>query len=170
MRWASIRRRLLWCLAGLFALELLYLVGANLLLSSGAIERATRTRTSVIDFEMAWTSAWSPWPGRVHVRGLTLWLQDPVLEFQLSAASARLDIVLWELARKKFRAPHTQAEGVSYRFVTRLNEGEARAPRVAAFPPIRGFASPPRLANPAPPPFTEAEIDAMWEVELNQVD
>lgn len=170
MTWKGVRRGAKWAVATLIAFELLYLVVANVLLASGAIQHATRVKLPEVDFQMQWKSAFSPWPGRAYVKGLNLFLEDPALQFSLSVGDGRADIALWDLARKRFHATHVTATGVSYRFVARVSPARSNDARVAGFAEIDGFARPPLLPRPTMPQFTDAQIAALWSVKLDRVD
>jgi hypothetical protein len=168
MRWKPSPRVVLRALAALVALELLYLLVANAILFSGVIQReANRDPQSI---ELGWTRAYSPWPGRVYVSGFWLRLQDPSVQFRLTLVQAKIDVVLWELVHKKFRASRVRAQGVSYRMLTKVEEPTGKERRLAAFPPIEGFESPAVRPNPMPPPPTPEELAALWTVQLDDVD
>src|SRR5262249_21216904 len=59
-----------WLLLFALGLTAFYLVGANLLLASGALPRLIGTHSGALALE--WRSAWTLLPGRVHVRDFRL--------------------------------------------------------------------------------------------------
>src|SRR5689334_23084205 len=64
----------IWLKRLLFAVLLLtglYLLGVNLFLSSPLATHAFNRRPQ--KFRIAWSAAWTVWPGLVQVRGLRLW-------------------------------------------------------------------------------------------------
>jgi hypothetical protein len=154
--------------AALLSLELLYILLANVLLASGAIQRAASA--SPDNTEMAWTRAFSPWPGRAYLWGFRLSVQDPLIEFRLAVDHAKLDVVLRDLFRRKFHATSVRAEGVSYRFITKVEGTAGNEGRLAAFPMLEGFSRPALRSNPMPPPATAAEARELWGAQLDDVD
>lgn len=168
MTWKRIARAGRRIGLGLVALELLYLLLANGLIASGLIERAALASPDVV--ALGWERAVSPWPGRVYLTGFRLGIEDPVLQFQLTIDSAEVDVVLGDLLHKKFHASRVVARGVGYRSILKVREVAGNEGRLAAFPPLEGFTRPPVLADPMPQPKTEAEVAALWQVQLDDVD
>jgi len=167
MNWRRIGRLSRWLLL-LVAVEPLYVLVANATLYSGVIERVASKRPE--SFQMGWKRAYSPWPGRVYLSGFHLRLQDSQIQFRLAVDSATVDVDLWALLQRKFRASRVRADGVSYRMLGKVETAEGREPRLAAFPTLEGYPRPALLANPASPAKTAAEVDALWVVELDDVD
>jgi hypothetical protein len=157
-----------YVVAALFAVELLYVLAANAIILSGVIQRAASTNPQATS--LAWGSAWSPWPGRVYVSDLRLQVQDPVQEFGLTVDHAKVDVILWALLHRRFRASHVQAEGVAYRMLLKVKSAVGMEGRLAAFPALEGFARPALVPNPSPPPSSAADVAQLWSVELDQVD
>jgi hypothetical protein len=168
MRWRPLGKRAVQLGAVLLGLELLYVVAVNLLLLSGLIERAASANPD--EAQLSWRRAFTPWPGRVWVEGLQLRVQDPGLQFQLDVARAEVDVVLWTLLKKEFRASRVRAEGVRYRMLGRVEPETAGSARVRAFPPIVGLSRPPLRPVPMPPLPTGAKLDAIWGVRLSDVE
>jgi len=157
-----------YVLAALVAVELFYVLAANAVILSGVIQRAASTNPQATS--LAWDRAWSPWPGRVYVSDLRLQVQDPVQEFGLTVDHAKVDVILWALLHRRFRASHVQAEGVSFRMLLKVKTADDPNGRLAAFPPIEGFARPALSPDPPPPSASAAEVAQLWSVELDQVD
>jgi hypothetical protein len=168
MRWKRIARIGAYLGVALLLTELLYLVAANGLLVSGAIQRAANT--SPQDLEMGWRSAYSLWPCRVHVAGFRLRTQDPNIQFRLAIENAQVDVDLGGLLHRKFHAPHVRAEGVSYRLLTKVESVAGRELRLAAFPPLEGFSRPALRSTAPSKPASAAEVAELWRVELDDVD
>jgi hypothetical protein len=166
-KWRWIARAAGFLAMLLVGMELSYLLVTNALLVSGLIQRAANTDQNT---RLGWRSAYSPWPGRVYVSDFSLILQDPMIQFQLGIDRAKVDVVLWELLEKRFRARHVHAQGVRYRFVGKVESVAGKEERVSAFPPIAGFTRPALRQNPMPPPATEADRDALWSAQLDDVD
>ena len=154
--------------AVLLGSELVYVVVANSVIYSGLIQWAAATSPDRV--ELGWERAYSAWPGRAHVSGFRLAVQDRVMQLRLTIDEASLDVTLWELFRKRFRASHVHAEGVSFRFLPRSERTPGQAARLAAFPTIEGFPRPAWVPDPALPPMTPEQIDMLWNVQLDDVE
>jgi hypothetical protein len=155
-------------LVALVALELLYLVAGNLALSTGLVRRAISWNPDAM--LVTHGRAYTVLPGRVHVSDFSMRMQDQNVQFHLTVAHVRVDIDLLALIRKTFRGDHVRCEGVSFRFVHRVHDAVGMEARLAAYPPIPGFARPALFAVPPPPQSTQAEIDALWTVRLDDVE
>jgi hypothetical protein len=155
-------------LVALVALELLYLVAGNLALSTGLVRRAISWNPDAM--LVTHGRAYTVLPGRVHVSDFSMRMQDQNVQFHLTVAHVRVDIDLLALIRKTFRGDHVRCEGVSFRFVHRVHDTVGMEARLAAYPPIPGFARPALFAVPPPPQSTQAEIDALWTVRLDDVE
>jgi hypothetical protein len=151
--------------AVLFFLQLVYLVAANLLLRSQLIQRAVGASEG---FALEFSSAYSLWPGRVHVRDLSLRIEDYNVQFEVALQAADVDIALSELPFKKFHATKLRAEGTRFRMRHKLVAVGADAERVAAYPPIKGFADPPYFVG-VPSPSTAPEDYDLWSVRIEDV-
>lgn len=150
---------------GLVATALLYVGLGNLILSTGVVRRLTNVAPDelTVDYGPAWTA----WPGRVHVKDLTVRFQDHNVQFYLQLDEAEVDISLWSLTRKKFHATRVRATGASWRMLLKTEDPEADAARLEAYPPIPGFARPAlraAVASPSPAP------DLLWTVQVDDVD
>jgi hypothetical protein len=86
----------------------LYLLGVNLFLNSSAALRAFNRRPE--KFRIGWSSAWSPWPGLVIVRGLTLRGHVHEVTWEVTAKRARGWIELPLLAARTLRVTALDAE------------------------------------------------------------
>jgi hypothetical protein len=127
----------------LAALALLYLVGVNLLLSTGALARLLSARPNRLRVEYARARTYSP--GRVHVEGLVLTGRDARFEWQLRLDSADADIALLSLVRRRLLVESVAATGVSFRGRFRLEAKDATGDRLARIPPIAGLDAVPLL-------------------------
>jgi hypothetical protein len=163
-RWKSLLRILV---LGLVGLELLYLLAANLALSTGLVRHFANEKPEMV--LLSYDRAWTVWPGRVHVSGLALRFQDYNVQFLLEVEQAQTDIALTDLLSRKFHATRTRVEGVSWRMLHKLKE--ASPERFEAFPKIFGFARPAVQDQPEPTErMSQQDIDNQWTVELNDVD
>jgi hypothetical protein len=152
-------------LAVVGGLELFYLLCANLILSTPLLRNFA---ASSDDLSVDYGSAYSLIPGRIEVKGLRVRMHDHNVEFEVAVERGTLDVSLHELARKRFHALRVDADAVGYRMRHRLSRVGLQGPRVAAYPPIAGFADPPLFRGPPSPPIPDAEYD-LWEVNVENI-
>jgi hypothetical protein len=106
----------IWLKRLLFAVLLLtgvYLLGVNLFLNSPLAPRAFNRRPE--RFRIAWSSAWTVWPGLVQVRGLRLRGHVNSVTWTVDAERARGWINLGALAGRTFRVTALHADEVRSR-------------------------------------------------------
>lgn len=156
---------LLRALAVLLCLQLGYLVLGNVVLRSGVIKTQVEQDEG---FQLDYTGAYTLWPGHVHLRDFSLRFEDYNVQFEIALATAELDISLTELAFKKFHVTRLDAQGTRFRFRHKLIVVGDDAERVAAYPPIPGFADPPYYRGVRPPPIADEDYD-LWEVRIERV-
>jgi hypothetical protein len=149
----------------LVALELAYLAVANFVLRTQWIQQAV---SDADGFHLELGSAYSLWPGRVHVEDFRLRVEDYNVQFEVKLGQANLDIALSELLRKRFHVTRLDATGTRFRMRHKLIVVGDDAERVAAYPPIAGFADPPYYVGVRPPPVSDADYD-LWEVRIENV-
>lgn len=121
----------------LLVLPVTYLVVANILLSSGLL--SSHLSSDPEDIVIEWKSAWSPWPGRVVVRGYYMRKQDDVRQWELTVDHADVQIDLLALRSKRFHTKWVDATGVEFRLRPRVTPEEFASGATAPYPPIRGF-------------------------------
>lgn len=160
------RLRWLWIATFVIAaIPFLYIVLANGLLMTGLLKRLVSSDPDAIALD--YDGAWTLWFGRVHLKRLALSGSSQSFEWSVVAKDASLDIRLFDLPKKVFRADRIRGRDFSFRMRLRLTTDEADQPRARALPPIPGFADPP-LFQFGPPP--RPEDDALWTVMLENVD
>jgi hypothetical protein len=120
------------------------------------------------DVELDYASAYSVWPGRVHVRGFSLALQTHGDQLSVTADSGVVTISLHELLFSRFHATQLEAQGLRFRYRQKVTPEESRTTRVAAYPPISGYPDPPLYDGQESPPATDAEYD-LWQIVLDDV-
>jgi hypothetical protein len=153
--------------AVLFCLQLVYLAAANLVLRSQLIQDAVGASEG---FALEFSEAYSLWPGHVHLKDLSLRIEDYNVQFEVALGSAEVDIALTELPFKKFHATKLRAEGTRFRMRHKLITVGEDGERVAAFPPIKGFADPPYFKGvPAPESDTSSGNYDLWSVRIEDV-
>jgi hypothetical protein len=153
--------------AVLLGLQLIYLVIGNALIRSRVIRDAVGSSAG---FHLDYDDAYTLWPGHVRVHNLSLRVEDYNVQFEVALAKADVDISLSELIFKKFHATKLVAEGTRFRMRHKLIVVGDDAERVAAYPPIKGFADPPYFVGVRPPPIatTTSEHD-LWSVRIENV-
>lgn len=104
------RRRLKRLLLGLLLLAGLFLLASNLFLNTPLGPRAFSRRPE--RFRIAWTWAWSLWPGRVNARGLQVFGSSRNTAWSVTAERAHGRIDLPALFSRTFRLAELHGEGV----------------------------------------------------------
>lgn len=148
----------------LVALELLYLVGANLFLSGPLAGRVLNRKPEKLLVQ--YDSAWSPWPGEVRIRGFRIRGQGRAAQWIATADELSGRIALLPLALKSFRASDLEGSGVAFRIRRRRDRFPDLPFPPAQEPPIPGLENPP---EPPPPPPPE-ERRWRWSVALSGVE
>lgn len=144
---------------------LVYLVGMNVFLRTHLFRDAIGSDPDslLVDY----TSAYSLWPGSIHVEGLSIRGKDSHVEWILRIDRCDFRAFLRELAYKKFHADHVRADGVSMRVRRRLDRVTPET--MSALPEVPGFEDPPIAdVGPPPPPLTDATYN-LWSIELDDV-
>jgi hypothetical protein len=142
-----------------------YLVGMNVFLRTHLFRDAAGAdpETLLIDY----ASAYSVWPGRIHVEGLSIRGRDSNVEWILLIDRCDFRVSFADLVHAKFHAHRVRGDGLSLRI--RLRTDTMTPERMAALPPVPGFPDPPlRDVGPVAPPLTDANYD-LWSVELDDV-
>jgi hypothetical protein len=158
-------RLALYLLLAAAAFSVIYLVAANLALR-------TRLLRDVLsdgpDIELDYASAYSVWPGLVHVRNFSLEVQNHDVQLSVAADSGVLDVSLHELLLRRFHATNVDVHGLSYRFRHKVTPDAARTARVAAYPSIRGFEDPPVYGGEEKPPKPPTRA-GVWQITLEDI-
>jgi hypothetical protein len=161
-----LRRLALVVLAAAALLYPVYLVAGNAFLRNGGLARLLNRRPERL--WMRWASAWTPWPGVVHVRGFEMRSQSTGFQWWLAVDSATLDISLWRLRGRELRIGPLHGTGVVFRLRRRLDAPPRGVPpQPELYPPIPGLADPPvrkpEVIYPTGPPRP-------WQLRLTAVD
>lgn len=155
----------LWrILVVLGALDAFYLLLSNVVLLTPAV-RAFATND---DMRLKYDWAFSPWPGHVVVRNMSLRFQDHNVQFLIGIERGSLDLSLHELVSKRFHVLRVDADAVSYRMRHKVSRVGLEGPRLAAYPPIEGFADPPLFDGPSSPATPESKYN-LWDVRVENV-
>jgi hypothetical protein len=122
------------------------------------------------DLRLDYASAYSFFPGRVHVEGLTLRGREQAVEWFLTLDHVDAVVSLGDLLHHTFHATRLRSSGFAIRARLRLDRVDATPDVVAALPAIAGFADPPlRDEGPGQAPLTDATYH-LWAVDLEDVD
>lgn len=175
-RWLDVGRRALphlgavaWrLLVAVAVLEFVYLVAATVVLKTSVLKDFAAQGD---DLRVDYASAYSVLPGRIHVEDLKVRFHDRNVEFLIAVERGTLDVSLHELFVRRFHALRVDGQRVSYRMRHKVVRVGKEGPRLAAYPPIPGFADPPLYAKgedrPAPP--IPDEQYHLWDVHVEGV-
>ncbi len=165
-----LRRLLLALLLGAAALYPLYLIAGNVYLRSGDLERRLNRRPERLLIQVE--SAWTPWPGIVHVRGFRLRNQTRTVQWWLAIDNATFNIQLFKLKQRELMLDALAGQGVSFRLRRRVDVARwVRKPRPELQPSIPGLTNPPSNppeASQPRPPAARPRRDP-WRIRLSQV-
>lgn len=165
-----IRLALALLLAAL-ALYPLYLVAANGYLRSGDLERRLNRRPERLLIQAG--TAWTLWPGVIHVRGFRIRNQTRTVQWWASMDSATFELHLLDLRDRQLLITGLKGSGVGFRLRRRADGRKwARPLRMDLQPPIPGLANPP-VRPPEkiyPRPRTPQGRRDPWRIRLAQVD
>jgi hypothetical protein len=144
-----------------------YLAGANAFLRFNGISLLFKSTNSV---NATYRSAYTLWPGVVHINDLRIVFQDHNLQFSLDIKQAKARIVLWELLRRRFHVKWVDGAGAAFRMRHRIQPESRTQPWVSALPPIPEFPAPAVFEPRAPePPIPDSEY-SLWTVHLENVN
>src|SRR5215208_2563314 len=88
-----------------------YLAAGNWLLRGELQRRLNRRPESLA---IRWRSAWTTWPGVVHVRGFEIRGQTTTIQWWAAVDRGRIDVDLVSLKERVFSAHGIEGEGVSF--------------------------------------------------------
>jgi hypothetical protein len=152
-------------LLALAAFWLLYVVAANVILVAGMPKSWMREDGDVMVLE--YDSAWSVWPGTVHVSRGALSSQDgPVWLVEMD--SAELDIDLPALLDKRLHVTRLTGHGAVVRVRTVMERDAWDSRRAQAMPPIRGYSDAHRAMLPEQQ-VSDEDYDR-WVIDIAGVD
>lgn len=117
----------------------LWLLAAQALLWTPLLRSLINAHSPRIHLEYA--SAWSVWPGTVHVRGMVLTGQDRSVEWRLALDEAKTSIAIGQLSSRIFHATRVRTRGVRFALRRRvlLPDAHADPERVRGLPAIEGL-------------------------------
>ncbi|MEN8162947.1 MAG: hypothetical protein ABFS37_02365 [Acidobacteriota bacterium] len=109
-------------LIGVTAAYLLYLAGANVMLSTGMLETVISRRP--VKFQIGWERAWTLLPGRVHVDKFSMQGQARTSQWRFDLDEASVDVHLTALFLKRFHATRVQGAGARFKIRRQRIGGE----------------------------------------------
>ncbi|HET9225713.1 MAG TPA: hypothetical protein VFR31_03540, partial [Thermoanaerobaculia bacterium] len=172
MKRLLIRLTLALLLAAL-ALYPLYLVAGNWYLRSGDLERRLNRRPERLLIETG--TAWTVWPGVIHVRDFRIRNQTRTVQWWASMDSGTFELRLFDLRDRELVITGLKGSGVGFRLRRRVDGREWSRPlRMELQPSIPGLENPParppeKVYARTPQQKTKAQRDP-WRIRLAQVD
>jgi hypothetical protein len=172
MKRFAIRLALALALAAI-ALYPLYLVAGNWYLRSGDLERRLNRRPERLLIEAG--TAWTLWPGVIHVRDFRIRNQTRTAQWWASMDSGVFELNLFDLRDRELVITGLKGNGVDFRLRRRADGRKWSRPlRMDLQPPIPGFANPPtrppEKIYPRPPQQKQKARRDPWRIRLAQVD
>jgi hypothetical protein len=167
--WRRIARKVLIGLAiavvGLYAL---YVLAANIALKTRIIRDAVGKFPSR---SIEYSSAWTLWPGIVHVKDLHIRVQDSSQEFLIVLDDTVTDLDLLALTKRRLHARFVKTHGLSFRLRSRIDPRIDPSPVTYALPPIEGFDAVPfkDVSHYEPPPLGK-ELEKIFTFDLENVE
>lgn len=168
MKRFSIRLLLALILAAV-ALYPLYLVAGNWYLRSGDLEKRLNRRPERLLIEAG--TAWTLWPGVIHVRDFRIRNQTRTVQWWAAMDSGTFELRLLDLRDRELLITGLKGSGVSFHLRRRADGRKwARPLRTDLQPLIPGFTNPPdRPPEDIYPRKPQARRDP-WRIRLAQVD
>jgi hypothetical protein len=168
-----VRRLVLGLALAAVALYPLYLVAGNWYLRSGDLERRLNRRPERLLIQVG--SAWTSWPGVVHVRDFRIRNQTVTNQWWASVDRGSFTIRLFDLRDRELMIDGLSGSGVSFRLRRRVdNPRWVRKPRPELQPSIPGLANPPvrppERIYPRPPRRPGQPRRDPWRIRFSQVD
>jgi len=116
--------------------EILYVATFNSLLSSAFGKKLLNCRPDVFQIKYDAISSW--WPGSVHVRRVSLSIQDPNVQLNVTADEAQMHLGIFAALRKTVHGTQGRAHGVQFFLRTRPDKTPSAA-TTKLLPPVTGF-------------------------------
>jgi hypothetical protein len=149
-----------WVLAALVSLELLYVVAAKVAL------KKLPELASYEALQLTYSDAGSWIPGRAWVRDFVVSGHDYNIQFEVRVKEAQIKLDLFALMSQHFHATEAITSGVSYYMRHNVTQLAGQEQRLAAFPKVRGYATPAVYPGPDPEP---GPPDDAWRIEMENI-
>ncbi|MDB5212586.1 MAG: uncharacterized protein JWO86_513 [Myxococcaceae bacterium] len=156
-------RVVLYAVVGAFVF---YLLAANVLLRTHLL-RGWLSKNET-EMKVDYRSAWSFYPGHVTARDLSFRYSDSNIQMYIGIERAELRFDPFALTKHTIRISKLDADGATFLFRMKQESVEGSEARIAAFPPIDGFASPPIEHKVPKPPIPDDQYK-LWTIELTEV-
>lgn len=153
-RW--LLRTLLILAIVLVAVEAVYLPAVNYHLRKGGrlLERINQRPEK---FSIEWQSAWSPWPGKVHLRNVTMRGHNKRLDWYAHLDTVTATTRLIPLSGRVVSLRGVEATGLDYRHRRRMKSGEEEGGTLPPLPAVGSFPEIPAGTGPLASPGDKAE-------------
>lgn len=161
----AVKKRAVTVLALLLAPLALYLLVVNVFLATPLLVKLVNKKPH--KFFMTYDSAYSLWPGHVHVRGYHMVFQNHKLAFELHVADSTAHVRLTELLNRRFVAKKVIARGVTWKQMQKAPADQQKNPRVLAYPLLAAVIP---VQGEQPPPRQPGTHHKLWSVQLDNVD
>jgi hypothetical protein len=162
-RW---RKLVLGLVLALIALELVYVVGINVLLRTGQLVRWLNASENL---HVEVRSGWSIWPGTLHADEVLVRFEDRNIQLLAVVEHAVVDVQLRKLITRTLHLSGVRGDGTRYLMRHKVSRAAGSQRRLARYPEIPGFSDPPLITEPPTPPLSDADYD-LWTVELADTD
>lgn len=157
-------RWLVWVVVALVGWEVIYVVTANVVLATHLVDRMVNA--SAPDVEMHVNSGWTVWPGYVHVKDVTILVNDSDLQAMLYVEEATANVTLWSFLDRKLEIHGAHANGLKFWMRHRVAAiTDDIRERVAAFAPIPGMEPP--IFDPVKRALPKPPKEKMWRFEIH---
>ena len=151
-----------WFLVFLLGSELTYVLASNGLLASSFFLSSINGNSQSL--RIGYDSAWSIWPGVVHVRGFRFRLQDNNIQLYFKLDEARVRVRLTSLTHRLFKANQVEGRGLEFHLRQRRPGRPPAVDELSRLPPVPGL----EIASPRQPP-EPVNRKALWKIELADI-
>jgi hypothetical protein len=149
-----------WILLLLVVVELLYVVSANLFISSGSLQKLINKPN---DTAIAFKNSWTLIPGMVHVEKFMLRDQDKNVQWQFEVDHTVMFINIFSLMNRTLDIVEAEAEGARFRLKLQKAKDDPHAP------PIEGFEGPPHVSTKPPTKRWRFDISNLKLRSFNEI-
>lgn len=119
---------------------------------------------STDEIQIRYRYAYSLWPGRVLVSGLSFRLQDSNVQLYFEMPQVKVKVDLFSLLQRKFKARYVQAAELKFFLRFRKKPEEIKNVSLAALPQIPGLSLEKGPDEPSPPSSSKP-----WKIELRNI-
>jgi hypothetical protein len=158
----SSRRWLIVAVLVLLAVEVAYVVGANMFLNSERAFEAINRKPEKL--RLHWGSGWTLIPGVVHFEELQIRGQDRKFQWHAQVDEITTSMSLWALVGKRFRTTSVRGSGLRFHMRERLPLGSILGEEAKLLPEIPGLSNPPK--RPPEQLYPPQKIEHPWTIEL----